>query len=270
MPNSLRRAAIAALCADDLDDKVCLTRQAKSDWQAQKLSLRDPRDPAIPEYPGRPQKPDLVAPTEVKKRALKSEKGRIALLHALAHIELNAIDLALDIVARFATEPVPRSFFDGWMGVADDEARHFTMLRARLNEMGAAYGDLPAHNGLWEAARETSEALHARLAIVPLVLEARGLDVTQPMVEQLKNVGDPKSADILNIIYEDEKTHVAVGAKWFRFYCLRSGDKPAEAFQALVQRHFRGPLKPPFNELARAAAGVTPSFYRSLTASSRS
>ena len=270
MPTSLRQAAISALSARNLDEKVQRTRAAHADWKAQRLSLRDPRDAPIPDQPGRPAKPLLVPPTDVKRRSLKSEKGRIALLHALAHIELNAVDLALDIVARFAIEPVPRSFFDGWMGGADDEARHFSLLRARLAELGAAYGDLPAHNGLWEAARETSEALHARLAIVPLVLEARGLDVTQSMVSQLEATGDYASASILKIIYEDEKTHVAVGAEWFRFYCLRSGDKPAEAFQALVKRHFRGPLKPPFNDIARAAAGVTPSFYRSLCATSRS
>ena len=270
MAQSLRQAAIAALSAADLKEKVLLTRQANSLWRARSLSLRDPRDPPIPDFPGRPDKPTLVPPTQVKKRSLSSERGRVALLHALAHIELNAIDLALDVVARFASEPVPRSFFDGWLGVADDEARHFTLLSNRLHDYGACYGDLPAHNGLWEAARETSQALHARLAIVPLVLEARGLDVTLPMVAQLEAVGDDESAAILRIIYEDEKTHVAVGAKWFRFYCMRTGDNPADAFQALVRKHFRGPLKPPFNELARAAAGITPSFYRSLTASSRS
>ncbi|MEO0544627.1 MAG: ferritin-like domain-containing protein [Pseudomonadota bacterium] len=270
MPISLRQAAIFALGNADLTEKVRLTREANANWRAQKLSLRDPRDSAIPDNPGRPERPLLVPPTAVKKRSLKSESGRVSLLHALAHIELNAIDLALDIVARFASEPVPRSFFDDWLGVADDEARHFTLLRARLTDLGATYGDLPAHNGLWEAARETSNALHARLAIVPMVLEARGLDVTPSMVTQLEAAGDQKSADILKIIYEDEKTHVAVGAKWFRFYCLRSGENPSEAFQILVRRHFRGPLKPPFNEIARAAAGVTPSFYRSLTASSRS
>ncbi|MEM9999471.1 MAG: ferritin-like domain-containing protein [Pseudomonadota bacterium] len=270
MAQSLRQAAIAALSAAVLDEKVALTRRANKLWRERTLSLRDPRDPPIPDRPGRPEKPVLVPPTQVKKRSLSTERGRIALLHALAHIELNAIDLALDVVARFASEPVPRSFFDGWLGVADDEARHFTLLSNRLHDYGASYGDLPAHNGLWEAARETSQALHARLAIVPLVLEARGLDVTLPMVAQLEAAGDDASADILRVIYDDEKTHVAVGAKWFRFYCLRAGDNPAEAFQALVRKHFRGPLKPPFNDLARAAAGITPSFYRSLTASSRS
>ncbi|MEL6920037.1 MAG: ferritin-like domain-containing protein [Pseudomonadota bacterium] len=266
----MRQAAIAALSETDLSKKVNLTRKAHALWRHHHLSLRDPRDPAIPDTPGRPPKPDLVPPTQVKKRSLRSRRGRIALLHALAHIELNAIDLALDVVARFASETVPRSFFDGWMGVADDEARHFKLLTERLSQLGASYGDLPAHNGLWEAARETSKHLHARLAIVPMVLEARGLDVTPSMIAQLEAANDPESAAILKVIYEDEKTHVAVGAKWFRFYCARNGENPAMAFQSLVRRHFRGALRPPFNDLARAAAGLTPSFYRSLTASSRS
>ncbi|MEO1745858.1 MAG: ferritin-like domain-containing protein [Pseudomonadota bacterium] len=268
--HSLRHAAIEALSCADLDGKVELTRSAYAAWSQRRLSLRDPRDPPVPDTPGRPDKPLLVSPTQVRKRSLSSEKGRFALLHALAHIELNAIDLALDIVARFATEPLPRSFFDGWLSVADDEARHFTLLRERLSQLGGAYGDLPAHNGLWEAAHDTREHLHARLAIVPMVLEARGLDVTPSMVAHLERAGDIESAAILSIIYEDEKTHVAVGAKWFRFYCMRDGVVAADAFQSLVRRHFRGSVRPPFNEIARAAAGLTPSFYRSLTAASRS
>lgn len=227
-------------------------------------------DPAVPTRPGRPRKPDLVAPNKVPRRSVESERGRIAMIHALAHIELNAIDLALDIVARFADQDVPRSFFDGWMGVADDEARHFGLLQERLARFGSHYGALPAHDGLWEAATDTAGDLHARLAIVPLVLEARGLDVTPSLLAKLYAVGDDETAAILSVIYEDEKTHVAVGAKWFRFLCARQRRDPAAAFQTLVRRHFRGDMKPPFNDLARSAAGLTPGFYRTLASGSRS
>lgn len=269
-PTTLRGMAIAALNASDLDEKRAITRSAAARWKAREISLSSPSDAPVPERPGRPERPELVNPRLVKKRALGTQKGRIALLHALAHIELNAIDLALDIVARFATQRVPRSFFDNWMGVADDEARHFGLLQARLNELGATYGDLPAHDGLWEAATDTRNNLFARLAIVPMVLEARGLDVTPSLIDKMVEAGDTASADILAIIYDDEKTHVAVGAKWFRFFCARHGLRPDVAFRDLVRANFRGELRPPFNQLARAAAGLTPSFYRSITAASTS
>jgi uncharacterized ferritin-like protein (DUF455 family) len=201
----------------------------------------------------------------MKRRSLGSKRGRIALLHAICHIELNAVDLALDIVARFASEPVPRSFFDGWMQVAFEEAKHFRLVRERLRALDADYGDLPAHDGLWEAAHKTRHDLTARLAVVPLILEARGLDVTPSMQANLREAGDFESADVMKIIYTDEKGHVAIGAKWFRFLCAREKKDPAAAFQMLVRENFRGGLKPPFNDLARAEAGLTPSFYRSLS-----
>ena len=270
MPDSLRAAAIDALSAADLDRKVLVTRSAAGAWRTRTLSLRAPADPATPTRPGRPEKPDLVAPRLLKKRNLNSESGRIALIHALAHIELNAIDLALDIVARFAAQNIPLSFFDNWMQVADDEARHFTLLRDRLREMGADYGDLPAHDGLWQAATDTSGELTARLAIVPLVLEARGLDVTPGLAATLRDLGDTRTAAILDVIYNDEKTHVAVGAKWFRFFCAREGAHAADRFRVLVRKHFHGQVKPPFNDRARSAAGLTPLFYRALSSASMS
>lgn len=264
---SLRDGAVRAIRADDLDIKTLLTQETARRWNERTLSLRSPLDMAVPERPGRPQKPDLIPPRQMPKRALTSDKGRIALLHAIAHIELNAVDLALDIVARFATEPVPNSFFDGWMKVAFEEAKHFRMVRDRLRELGADYGDLPAHDGLWQAAHDTRNDLTARLAVVPLILEARGLDVTPALQAKMREAGDLESAAVLDVIYEDEKGHVAVGAKWFRFLCARQKKDPAAAFQALVRANFRGPLKAPFNDIARAEAGLTPSFYRSMTAS---
>ena len=262
---SLRAGAIAAISAADLDRKVALTQKTHRLWNERILSLRTPLDPEPPLRPGRPQKPDLISPGKMKKRSLHTEAGRIALLHAICHIELNAVDLALDIVARFADQPVPRSFFDGWMQVAFEEAKHFGMVRARLRELGADYGDLPAHDGLWEAAHHTRNDLTARLAVVPLILEARGLDVTPSMRDKLREIGDEASASIFDTIYNDEKGHVAVGAKWFRFLCAREKKDPAAAFQSLVRANFRGGLKAPFNDLARAEAGLTPGFYRALS-----
>ncbi|ASQ05787.1 ferritin-like domain-containing protein [Sinorhizobium meliloti WSM1022] len=265
--HSLRGAAVEAIRAADLAVKTEVAQEAARRWQARTLSLRSPLDRTVPERPGRPAKPVLTPPTQVKRRSLGSLKGRIALLHAIAHIELNAVDLALDIVARFASEPVPNSFFDGWMHVAFEEAKHFRMVRQRLNDLGADYGDLPAHDGLWQAAHDTRNDLTARLAVVPLILEARGLDVTPALRAKMRETGDNESAAVLDVIYEDEKGHVAVGAKWFRFLCARQKKDPAATFQTLVRANFRGPLKPPFNDIARAEAGLTPSFYRSMTAS---
>ncbi|MEM9971395.1 MAG: ferritin-like domain-containing protein [Pseudomonadota bacterium] len=263
----MKAAAIAALSAADLDNKIALTRQAAWGWFSGLIGPGGDVALVVPARPGRPDRPYLVAPSKLKKRSLRSEKGRFALLHAIAHIELNAIDLALDVVARFCDpkHQMPRSFYDGWMRVALEEAKHFSLLRERLHQLGGDYGDLDAHDGLWEAAQETGHSLDARLAVVPLILEARGLDITPSLLRQIDEVGDHASRRIFEIIYRDEEGHVAVGAKWFRFLCLRRGISPSEEFQRLVRRHFRGPLKPPFNDLARARAGLTPGFYRALS-----
>lgn len=265
---TLRGGATLAILSADLDEKTELAQETARRWQERRLSLRSPLDPELPERPGRPAKPELVPPKATEKRSLHTLPGRIAMLHALAHIELNAVDLALDIVARFASEPVPHSFFDGWMRVAFEEAKHFRMVRDRLRALGADYGDMPAHDGLWQAAHSTRNDLTARLAVVPLILEARGLDVTPSLQEKMRETGDIDSADVLKVIYDDEKGHVAIGAKWFRFLCAREKKDPAATFKALVRANFRGALKAPFNDIARAEAGLTPSFYRSLTSTS--
>jgi uncharacterized ferritin-like protein (DUF455 family) len=199
-----------------------------------------------------------------KRRAFGSRAGRIALLHALAHIELNAIDLGWDIVVRFAGEGLQRDFLDDWIGVAAEEAGHFDLLAARLADFGARYGDLPAHGGLWEAAAATADDLLARLAVVPLVLEARGLDVTPQMAARLKRAGDRCSAAILEHIYQQEIGHVAVGLRWFTRLCQDSGLAPEQVFQERVRRCFKGDLKPPFNHAARAAAGFPAAYYEPL------
>jgi len=263
--HSLRDGAIKAILSADLDVKTSLAQEVATRWFERTLSLRSPLDTAIPTRPGRPERPELVPPMQVKRRSMQSVEGRIALMHAIAHIELNATDLALDIVARFASHSMPRSFFDNWMQVAFEEAKHFKLVRARLRALGAEYGDLPAHDGLWEAAHDTRNDLTARLAVVPLVLEARGLDVTPPLQAKMRQSRDFESAEVLDIIYEDEKKHVAIGAKWFRFLCAREKKDPAATFKHLVKINFHGTVKAPFNEIARAEAGMTPSFYRALS-----
>jgi len=207
----------------------------------------------------------LLPPREMPKRRAGGERAsRVALLHAIAHIELNAIDLAWDLIARFADAELPRAFFDDWVAVADEEAAHHALLSARLAELGAAYGDLPAHDGLWEAAAATASDFLARLAVVPLVLEARGLDVTPAMIARLERGGDEASASVLRRIYRDEIGHVAVGRRWFEWACARHGFPAVETYQALVRRHFKGVLKAPFNEEARGAAGFHAAFYAPL------
>jgi len=199
-----------------------------------------------------------------KRRAGASRQTRIALLHALAHIELNAIDLACDLIARFSRESLPRRFFFDWLTIAEEEAGHFALLADRLAGFGAAYGDLPAHDGLWQAAEATAHDLLARLAIVPLVLEARGLDVTPAMIRRLARLGDAESAAVLDRIYTDEIGHVATGQRWFLALCGARGLPPAPTWQSLVRRYFKGALKPPFNTEGRNAAGLPQEFYLTL------
>ena len=261
--DSLSAAAVAVLTASEPLEKVRLSRAASARWRDRSLSKIGTITP--PTRPNRPVRPPLLAPREVPKRKINGgTKGRVALLHALAHIELNAIDLAWDIIARFTDQELPKAFYDGWVRVGDEEAKHFEMLAARLSSLDAAYGDLPAHDGLWQAAEETAHDLLARLAIVPMVLEARGLDVTPAMIAKLRAVGDGESAEILQVIFDEEIGHVACGKRWFDFLCERKGQNPRDAWRTLVRRHFRGALKPPFNEPARSAAGIPANFYSAL------
>jgi uncharacterized ferritin-like protein (DUF455 family) len=197
-----------------------------------------------------------------RRRNFGALHGRIALLHALAHIELNAIDLGWDIVARFPK--LPRAFYDDWVGVAAEEAEHFALLEARLRALGGAYGDLPAHDGLWESAAATAHDILARLAVVPLVLEARGLDVTPEMIRRLERAGDPDSAQILHRIYADEIDHVGAGARWFDRLCRDQGLDPETVFHDRVRRYFKGHIKPPFNRDARDRAGFPAGYYEAL------
>lgn len=225
-------------------------------------AIVQPGEAGAPDEPARPERPFLCPPRDMpKRRRARSAAGRIALLHALAHIELNAIDLAFDVIARFAAPVLPRAFYDDWIRIGNEESRHFLMLRDRLLALGADYGDLPAHAGLWEAAQATGDDLLARLAIVPMVLEARGLDVTPPMIHNMVQAGDHETAEILRTILSDEIRHVAAGRHWFQWEARRRGLDPIPTWQALVQARFRGALKPPFNEQARKEAGFPAAYW---------
>ncbi len=259
--DTVSEEAVSILTTTDAEEKAMRAVAFGQTWLDAPTLPVEPR--AMPERPARPDKPELLAPGKVPRRKInRGVKGRIALLHALAHIELNAIDLACDIIARFAhTNDLPMDFTRDWIAVAADEAKHFRLLNARLCDFEATYGDLPAHDGLWEAAENTAEDIMARLAVVPLVLEARGLDVTPIMIEKLRAAEDDESADILEIIHRDEITHVAAGQRWFDYMCNSRGIEPSATFKDLVRRYFKGDLKPPFNETSRAAAGMPKSFY---------
>lgn len=261
-PTTLSAAACAVLRAPDPAEKLGLTRRTAILWREGALAIGRALPPG---RPARPPRPEVRPPREMpRRRAAGSLAGRVALLHALAHIELNALDLAWDLIARFTAEDLPRAFYDDWVVVAAEEAKHFALLADRLAALGHAYGDLAAHDGLWEAAQATAGDLLARLAVVPLVLEARGLDVTPDMIRRLEQFGDRDSAAVLEIIYRDEIGHVAAGSRWFAWSCARRGLAPVLAYRELVRRHFKGSLKPPFNRAARDEAGFGAAFYEGL------
>ncbi|MBA3940486.1 MAG: DUF455 domain-containing protein [Sphingopyxis sp.] len=256
---TLGEAARAVLLTADPHDKRRAARHLARRWRRGELEHRC--DVPMPDQPAWPAKPELLAPGQMpRRRKGGSERGRIAMIHALAHIEFVAIDLAVDLVGRFGGE-FPRRFVDDWIGVAADEAMHFALLDRRLRQLGSFYGELPAHAGLWEAAQATSDDALARLAIVPMVLEARGLDVTPATVERFRNAGDEASAKILSRIFNDEIRHVTAGTVWFNQKCDEMGFNAVETWQSLVKSRFRGSLKPPFNDSARRDAGLTQEFY---------
>ena len=242
--------------------KAMAARKVARDWRLGRLAGRF--DVPMPDRPARPERPLLLPPGRMPKRGRgQSERGRIALWHALAHIEFAAIDLALDAAGRFGAE-MGKAFTGDWLAVAADEAMHFVLLARRLRALGSWYGALPAHDGLWDAAFETRHDAAARLAVVPMVLEARGLDVTPPAIERLREAGDSAGARILERILDDEIRHVSVGAKHFFTLCRERGDEPESVWKMLVNSHFRGRLKPPFNDSARASAGLSRSLYAGI------
>lgn len=269
---TLCKAALHVLSTPGPKEKAHLTRDYAQKWHKGEIS--DIGQEIMPDRPARLDKPELRSPTEMPKRGKAgSKRSKIALLHALAHIELNAIDLAWDIMGRsfdIGNFELPKQFYTDWIKVADDEAKHHMMLEERLNDLGASYGDLPAHDGLWEASIKTAEDFPARLAIVPMVLEARGLDVTPNLIAQMQKQGDETTAEIFQIIHDDEITHVRAGTVWFEAWCKHHSEDVETYWQHLVRTYFNGKLKPPFNHPSRFEAGMIRDWYEPLAEESKS
>ena len=258
---SLRAEALRILLVRDAAQKA---REARQIHLSGELTF-EPIDEPAGTLPGRPERPVLVAPSALKPRSVATREGRGALIHALAHIELNAIDLALDLVWRFAGRP--REFYADWLSVAKEEALHFELLHAHLRSLGYEYGDFPAHNGLWEMAEKTRGDLLARLALVPRTLEARGLDASPPIREKLLRAGDEAGAGILDVILRDEIRHVRLGNRWYREVCRERGIADPAAHYAELARRYGAPRpRGPFNLEARRAAGFDEGELEQLTA----
>jgi len=259
---NLFETADQCLQAKDPDNKCELTRAGYEAWQAGELA-HDPDYELLPiGEPGRPDRPQLVAPRDLRPRKPGSEAGHAALIHSIAHIEFNAINLAWDAVYRF--RDMPDDYYGDWIRVAKEEAYHFGLLREHLRSMGHEYGDFPAHNGLWEMAQKTAFDGMVRMALVPRVLEARGLDVTPGMMKRLEQQGDHRAVEILDIILRDEIGHVEVGTRWFRYHCEKRGLDPELTFAKLLKEYMNGVLRGPFHYEARRQAGFTDSEMKIL------
>ncbi len=256
---SVSAAIRAALLQGEPRAKVFAARSVAREFAAGRLDFRF--DTAMPDEPGRPARPDLMPASRMPKRGkFGSERGQIALWHSLAHIEFVAIDLALDMAGRFGGERGP-GFVADFLAIAAEEAMHFAVVARKLRTLGSHYGALPAHGGLWEAASNTAHDVAARLAVVPMVLEARGLDVTPAMLERVRGAGDASGARILQRILDDEIGHVRLGATHFAEICSERRESAETLWKSLVKRHFAGQIKPPFNDSARLAAGLSRDLY---------
>lgn len=260
LPENLCDAACRVLNEPSPASKVELTRRFAKSWSDGRLTEIGNQMP--PERPQRPGRPALKHPNDLPRRGKGGLTGKRAFLHAIAHIELNAIDLAWDIVCRFVHEDMPRAFYDDWVGVALDEAEHFDLLEDRLQSLESGYGELAAHDGLWEAATTTKNDLLERLAIVPMILEARGLDTTPGAVQRLKQARDFETATLLQKIGDEEVPHVAAGVRWFEYLCERRDLDPVPTFHSIAKTRYAGRLKPPFNEAARNLAGMDQAYYQ--------
>lgn len=251
--HTLQEAAWALLQESDPERKAALGVLIAQQWQAGSLALESVDDAVSLPAPGRPEQPELLPPQQMPKRKMTSELGRIVLIHAVAHIEFNAINLAWDAVYRFRN--MPKDYYDDWISVGLDEARHFQMLKGYLEKRGSYYGEYPAHNGLWDMAVKTDHDVLVRMALVPRVLEARGLDVTPAMLDKLKKAGDQEAVEHLNIILEEEINHVRIGTRWYHYCCEQRNLPKRETFVQLIEKIMQGKLKGPFNLDARLLAG---------------
>ncbi len=262
MIDSLFDCAEQCLAASSVADKLRLTHATAQAWRDGQLSLESKTAPQPIAEPGRPAQPELVAPGKVPRRRLGTVTGRAALLHAVAHIEFNAINLAWDAIYRF--RQVPAQYYSDWVRIADEEAQHFGLLRERLHELDHDYGDFPAHNGLWEMAVKTAFDPMVRMALVPRVLEARGLDVTPDIMKRLLQVGDESSVAVLEIILREEIVHVEIGSRWFNYFCDQRGLNMEATFRELIGKYYRGRLQGPFHYAARLQAGFSEAELRAL------
>ncbi|MBT8414415.1 MAG: ferritin-like domain-containing protein [Boseongicola sp.] len=264
---SLAEMAVEVLSTADGREKTAISRAHAARWFKARAAGEtiDIGTATPPDFPARPDQPELLSPRDVPRRKPGTAEGRIALLHAVAHIELNAVDLHWDLIARFTDVTMPPGFYDDWVKAADEESKHFNLVSDCLEAMNSHYGALPAHAGMWRAAEDTSGDIMGRLAVVPMVLEARGLDVTPGMIKIFCQAKADDAVSALETIYGEEVAHVAYGSKWFHFLCGRDGLDPKPTFHALVRRYFHSTLKPPFNEEKRAEAGIPPDFYWPLT-----
>lgn len=251
---SLFLQAFHALMQSDVNAKLGAVHELEREWQTSQLTTDDlTTDNLDIDAAGRPEKPLLVSPTEVPRRGLGSKEGKAAFVHALAHIEFNAINLALDAVYRF--RDMPDEYYSDWIRVAREEAEHFVLLRDRLLELGYDYGDFPAHAGLWDMARRTASDLLLRMALVPRMLEARGLDVTPGMISRLKAMGDTQTAACLEVIYREELGHVDVGSRWFEYICSQRELEPQQTYIDIIKTHVSDRIRKPINAEARRKAG---------------
>ena len=252
----LFETAYRCLMERDPARKIALTREASRAWDEGRLtrSAREEAPRPVPDA-GRPERPLLVPPRDVERRSMNTELGRVVLAHALAHIEFNAINIGWDAVYRF--RDMPEDFYTDWIRVAREEAYHFELLQDYMQARGHGYGDFPAHGGLWETVRRTDDDVMVRMALVPRVLEARGLDVTPHMQKKLRQVGDEALVNILDVIYTEEKGHVLIGTRWFRYACEGRGVEPRETFRELLRKYMQGRIKGPYDELGRMEAGFT-------------
>ena len=252
----LRQRALQALCIPEPEQKVAAVLAAASAAALLQVAQAAPRPAAA--LPGRPARPELIHPAKVPRRSPFQPEGLAALLHAIAHIEFNAINLALDAVWRF--DGMPREFYLDWVRVAAEEAHHFSLLREHLESLGMKYGELPAHDNLWSMCEKTKDDVVARMALVPRTLEARGLDASPLIQQKLRQVGTSaamRAVDILEIILRDEIGHVAIGNHWYRWLCDREGLDPLAHYEVIARRHGAPKLYPPFNEASRRQAGFT-------------
>ncbi|RJG23430.1 ferritin-like domain-containing protein [Massilia cavernae] len=262
-PSELRACALQCLLETDPLTKTEAVAAMAAAHAAGRLAVDSGAVPAVDgSIPGRPVRPELVPPRLVGRRSMATQEGRAMLIHALAHIEFNAVNLALDALWRFPGMPV--EYYTDWLRVAKEEALHFSMLSAHLQLLGAAYGDFPAHDSLWEMVERTSGDITARMALVPRTLEARGLDAIPPLRAKLLQAGDPAAAKILDRILEDEIGHVEIGNRWYNYLCGQRGLDPRAAYGELAARYRAPALKAPFNIEARRMAGFTETELSSL------